>query len=80
MTTTPTITIPGTVTQDGAANQGHKLELGVYASAHRNESASCVKRLGVMLRIATLTIVTSAQGENKAVGSVEREIDRGNYY
>lgn len=32
-----------------------------------------------MLIIATLTISTSALGENKAVGGVEREIDRGNY-
>lgn len=33
-----------------------------------------------MVIIATLTILTSAQGANKAVGGVEREIDRVNYY
>lgn len=33
-----------------------------------------------MVIIATLTISTSALGENKAVGGVERGIDRGNYY
>lgn len=33
-----------------------------------------------MLINATLTISTSARGANKAVGAVEREIDRGNYW
>lgn len=39
-----------------------------------------MQRPGLMPIIATLTISTSAWGENKAVGGVERKIDTGNYY
>lgn len=44
-----------------------------------HEDVSGTKRPGLKLLIATLTISTSALGEHKAVGGVEREIDRGNY-
>lgn len=44
-----------------------------------HEDVSGIKRPGLKLLIATLTISTSALGEHKAVGGVEREIDRGNY-